>query len=67
MKRIKVFYTIVFDGNYIGIRDIRQTQLDICYYMSLYSFIKATCFDLLKGSSSGRGLSVYIIIRRTPT
>jgi hypothetical protein len=35
--------------------------------MLLYSFIKATCFDPLKGSSSGRGWSINKIIRRTPT
>jgi hypothetical protein len=35
----------------IGIREIRQTQLNTL----LYSFIKATCFDPLKRSSSGRG------------
>jgi hypothetical protein len=39
----------------IGIREIRQTQLNKCYYMLLHSFIKVTCFDPHKGLSSGRG------------
>jgi hypothetical protein len=33
----------------IGIREICQTQLNICYYMLLYSFIEATCFTVSKG------------------
>jgi hypothetical protein len=50
----------------IGISEIRQTQLNICYYTLLYSFIKSTCFDPLKGSSSVCGWSIYKIIRRMP-
>jgi hypothetical protein len=47
-------WTDHFVGSF-GVREIRQTQLSKFYYMLLYSFIKATCFDPLKGSSSGRG------------
>jgi hypothetical protein len=40
----------------IGVREICQTQFSKFYYILLYSFIKATCLDPLKGSSSGRGI-----------
>jgi hypothetical protein len=42
---------------------------DTVQYMLLYSliYVKATCFDRLKGSSSGRRRSVHKSTRRTPT
>jgi hypothetical protein len=50
-----------------GIRESSQTQLKYVLYFIMYSFIKATCFDPLKGSSSVRGWSIYKIIRHMPT
>jgi hypothetical protein len=51
----------------IGIREIRRTQIKQVYCALLCSFIEATCFNPLKGSSSYRGWSIYKIIRCTPT
>jgi hypothetical protein len=43
-----------------------DTTKSILVYV-LYSLIKTTCFDPLKGSSSGHGWRIYKNIIRTPT